>query len=307
MKFAVETWDPAYGSATETLDLESSSEVVDVDVEAGPEAWAPITPGDLEAPDGLAFVDGIRRIDARVWIEHDGVSRPGVCATVAAGAVRCVGGCAEIVDSLVSRAVYAVPEGAGPIVTKCGTYQLIACVDSTPEQIYLAIHGEMTELERRASLAASDVELLILDGPLRGRAIDNAVGYVKTQHVHYLPADLQPVLGQLAVGDRTPLFLIGGRQTRYSWYLRLPGVRIHPMSGVVRCEVPGTGDAATAAERASVITSTLQRFASEAHKDGRAPQNLYPIAGLEQGLRRRLGDALLMERALRVASRDAAA
>ena len=36
----------------------------------------------------------------------------------------------------------------------------------------------------------------------------------------------------------------------------------------------------------------LTGYASEQHKEPRAPQNLYPIAGLEQELRRRLGDSL---------------
>jgi hypothetical protein len=47
---------------------------------------------------------------------------------------------------------------------------------------------------------------------------------------------------------------------------------------------------------------TLPRFASEAHKDARAPQNLYPIAGLERHLKRLLGDPMLLERALRTAA-----
>ena len=46
----------------------------------------------------------------------------------------------------------------------------------------------------------------------------------------------------------------------------------------------------------------LPRFASEPHKDSRAPQNLYPIAGLERELRRRLGDPRLLYRALRAAA-----
>lgn len=304
MKFAVETWDPAYGSATESLDLEAPTQAVDPSIEVAAGSWEPVKTDGAVTPDSIAFVDGVRRIDARVWIEHEGVSRPGVCATVAAGAVRCTAASAELVDSMVSRAVYATPEGAGPIATRSGTYELIACADSTPEQIYLAIHGQMTELERRVSVAAPDVDLLILDGPLRGRSAEQAVGYIKTQHVQYLPVDLQPTLGRLAAGERTPMFLIGGRQTRYAWYLRLPGPRVHPMSGVIRCETPGAGDVAHAASRATIITAALQRFASEPHKDGRAPQNLYPIAGLEQALRRRLGDHLLMERALRMASRD---
>jgi hypothetical protein len=46
----------------------------------------------------------------------------------------------------------------------------------------------------------------------------------------------------------------------------------------------------------------LPRYASERYKEPRAPQNLYPIAGLERELRRRLGDQRLLYRALRVAA-----
>jgi hypothetical protein len=47
---------------------------------------------------------------------------------------------------------------------------------------------------------------------------------------------------------------------------------------------------------------TLARYASAGYKDSRAPQNLYPIAGLERALRRRLGDAGVLYRALRAAA-----
>ena len=50
----------------------------------------------------------------------------------------------------------------------------------------------------------------------------------------------------------------------------------------------------------------LPRFASEPYKEARAPQNLYPISGLERELRRRLGDAELIYRALRTVARRSA-
>ncbi len=50
------------------------------------------------------------------------------------------------------------------------------------------------------------------------------------------------------------------------------------------------------------MSAVLPRFASEPHKEPRAPQNLVPIAGLEHRLRHRLGDPLVLERALRVAA-----
>ena len=90
--------------------------------------------------------------------------------------------------------------------------------------------------------------------------------------------------------------------TRWSWYLRLPGPKSNPHAGIVRCELVGSGTASQAIQRADDVTATLQRFASEPHKDTRAPQNLYPIAGLENRLRHRLGDQQILERAMRVAA-----
>ena len=147
------------------------------------------------------------------------------------------------------------------------------------------------------------VDTLIVDGPLRGRGhLPGSVGYVKTQHTQYLAAPLDQVVGQLAPGQRTPLFAIAGMLPRISWYARLPGPRAHALAGIVRCEIDGASSLDDARLLADQVTSRLPRFASSPHKDSRAPQNLYPIAGLERELRRRLGDPWLVERALRVAS-----
>ena len=79
---------------------------------------------------------------------------------------------------------------------------------------------------------------------------------------------------------------------RWSWYLRLPGPRTHGWAGVVRCEMAAGShlpiDAPKAAgELADIVSATLPRYASEPHKENRAPQNLYPIKGLEHALRRK--------------------
>mgnify|MGYP000844080673 CR=1 FL=1 len=178
--------------------------------------------------------------------------------------------------------------------------------DLAPQHALVVAHMAGVHFHDQHVVAADavrhDADLVVYDGPLRGRNDPRSVGYVKTQQVQYLPDEQHAMLGTLAPGERTPLMLIGGRGTKYSWYLRLPGPKSQPMSGVVRCELPGVGTTDAAAARADEITLALPRFASEPHKDNRAPQNLYPIAGLENELRRRLGDALLMERALRVAS-----
>ena len=70
----------------------------------------------------------------------------------------------------------------------------------------------------------------------------------------------------------------------------------------MRCEANAELPVAAAAAIADRVTAALPRFASQPHKDTRAPQNLYPIGGLERMLRRRLGDAALLHRALRVAA-----
>lgn len=302
MRFAVESWDPSYGASTDAAELDLAQQAIDHEVEVTADQWGPIAPAaDLAPAATVVFVDGVRRIDARVWVSHDGGSRPGVCATVGAGAVRTGPGRAEVVDARIHRALYAQPDGADAIDTRAGRYELVPCADDGPEGLYLGIHDQMTKLEREVSAdVAADADLVVFDGPLRGRAGAHGVGYVKTQHVQYLPADQQAVLGRLGAGERSPLFLIGHRS--YSWYLRLPGPVAHPLAGIVRCEVPGLGPVAEAVRTADLVTRTLPRFASQPHKDGRAPQNLYPIAGLEHALRRRLGDPLLLERALRVAS-----
>ncbi len=112
----------------------------------------------------------------------------------------------------------------------------------------------------------------------------------------------------LAAAQRTPVFRVDAQPfSRSSWYVRLPGPAGGPWAGVVRCEASGALAVAEVARLADRVTAALGPFASEAHKDARAPQNLYPIGGLERELRRRLGDTDVLYRALRRASATAAA
>ena len=125
---------------------------------------------------------------------------------------------------------------------------------------------------------------------------------MKSHDVKYLPTALDRVVGELGAGERTPVFLLDARFRKYSWYLRLPGPDGGPWAGIVRCEASAALRAEQAIELADRVAATLPRFASEPHKESRAPQNLYPIGGLERKLRHRLGDAAVVYRALRRAS-----
>ncbi|MEX2278673.1 MAG: DNA double-strand break repair nuclease NurA [Acidimicrobiia bacterium] len=300
MRFSVETWAPEYGAPIES-EMDDSTTPVDVGVELAADAWRPLEVDIPPAPE-VVFVDGVRRIDANVWIDDEtDPAAYGVCATYAAGAVRC-NGSAEIVEALVERSLFTPARTAEPIDTRHGTYGVVPTVGSAPEDLWIGIQKRMALLEGRVSASLGGSGLVVVDGPLsHHQQVEGAVGYVKTQHVHHLPPDLRPILRTIPVGRRTPVFMIGGTRQVFSWYLRLASIG-GPMSGVVRCEVAAVGKAADAIARADKVTATLPRFASQEHKDPRAPQNLYPIGGLERELRRRLGDQMLMYRALRRAA-----
>lgn len=300
--FSVDAWDPGYGMSVPDGDLDPTTVDVDCAVETPPARWQPVTPpASAAASDRVAFVDGVRRTDARVWFSDGDLSTSAACASLAAGAVLCppAGGAAEIAAVEVDRCVFAAAGSqAHDISTRYGDYRLVLCPDASPKALNTKITETMTALERR--VAVTDAGLVVYDGPLRGRDDGRGVGYVKTQHVLYLPEQLHSVLGHLAAGQRTPLFRIGGEhpQARLSWYLRLPGAAAHPLAGVVRCELPPQTRPTEAAARADLVSATLPRFASQPHRDPRAPQNLNPIGGLEQHLRRRLGDRDLLLRGL---------
>jgi hypothetical protein len=175
-------------------------------------------------------------------------------------------------------------------------------VDPPPaQQLSQAIQDDMRDTERelsqrvRAGLPATDI--LVVDGPLnRDVRLPRTLGYAKTHGTYYLPVELNRMVGELGPNERTPVFGIGDR---FSWYLKLPGGAGAPWAGVVRVECWADIPVDAAIELAAGSQASLGRYASCEYKDARAPQNLYPIAGLERELRRRLGDQRLLHRAIR--------
>ena len=165
----------------------------------------------------------------------------------------------------------------------------------------IAVDGEtITDF---AASVADDADLVVVDGPLyRRQHLPRTIGYVKTHRVHYLKGRPAETIAALAEGERTPVFRFRTSWTRNAWYLRLPGPKAHAWSGVVRMEATADLPLDETVALANLTAAVLPRHASKPHKDPRAPQNLYPIAGLERELRRRLGDALYVERALRAAA-----
>jgi hypothetical protein len=307
VRFAVDAWDPDYGASFDA-DLVDAAVPVDATIERAEPDWAPIDP--LPAAisfDQLTFVDGVRRVEAHVWVTApDGSAHHGICASYAAGTVRC-NGRAEIGEVLVRRALFCHPDGAESIVTRHGEFTLHAVGDDDPMAQSLALQRSMGRLEVEAAGPVGDGSLVVVDGPLReGQLEPGFVGFVKTHRTRYGPPVVAATVAQLAPGQRTPLLWLGGARPRFTWYLRLPGPIDHAWAGVVRLEIAAESSIEDAVRHADGLGVALPPFASTPHKDRRAPQNLYPIAGLERELRRRLGDPALVLRALRTAAVAAA-
>lgn len=319
MRVSVDPWDPAYGTSLDAGPDEPAAEV-DVGVETTPAAWAPIPPDPaVEPPSALLFVDGVRRVDAQVWVGGtagtDGAAAPGLCASYAAGVVCCCADGAHLTrDVVVRRGMFTTAPDAVDLVTGAGTYRATSTADRpavAPMQLLsLALQRDLAEAELVVAAAAragrpAEDDLVVVDGPVRGhQELPRVIGVVKTHRSDYLAAERAAVVPRLAAGERTPVFRIVGSWERYTWYLRLPCPPGAPWAGVVRVECAGSLTRDAAVRTAAVTQRVLPRFASVAYKDSRAPQNLYPIGGLERELRRRLGDSGLLYRALRRAASD---
>lgn len=311
MSFHVDAWDPSYGASLDAS-APGPADGLDVEVELPAEQWRPLDAlAGLKPPATVLMVDGVRRIDARIWTAGIGGTppSPGLACSYAAGVVRCATGTATVAAATVERSIFT--SAADQSDVDAGTtvrYKAIRIEGAQDADLMAAMQTALMQLEQRtttdvlATLTGGD-ELIVVDGPLRGPgAPPRVIGYAKTQQKQYLPDHLLPVVGALSPGQRTPVFRIGGRWSRYTWYLRQPGGIPIPWSGVVRLECSAELAPAQAIELAELSCVTLPRYASSAVKDPRAPQQLVPIGGLEQRLRRMLGDTKLLQRALAAAS-----
>jgi hypothetical protein len=297
----VEGWSPEYGAPLDTAELAPAEGSVDDTVEAV--AWA-ARDGVDDGADPVVFVDGCRRIDARLTIDDpvDGPV-PGICGTFAAGAVRW--------DRAAVRSRIDEVRLERWAIVACGRPELFPPVDLQPpyetvtiaardgDALVHALQTKMREAEGALATELSGDAFVFADGPLNQLGPHAVVGLVKSHRVTYLAPERNGLVGQLRCGQRTPLFAIKDFG-RYSWYVRLADVDGgHSWSGIVRCEASAhlpVGQVGVIADRTAAL---LPLVASAPHLDPRAPQNLVPVGALERQLRRRMGDAGLVYRALR--------
>lgn len=338
MKFHVDAWDPGYGSSVEAAEggAADSTARVDPDLEVTAARWLPVpapATDEIDWPGAILFVDGVLRIEARLWIEQPEVhpdtgeilgtdAGMALCASYGAGVVCSCPQGAHLMSGEVRHGLFTGVADAVSLATTAGTYEMHHTpLDNSDNPINVltgSLQGKLNELElitaanARVSLVehgvTGDDDLIVIDGPLRGRtSLPRAIGYIKSHRATYLPPELQAKVGQLAAGERTPVFLMGTSWDRHSWYLRLPSRPGAPWTGIVRIECSADLPTEEAVRLADESQRVLPRYASTEYKDTRAPQNLVPIAGLERELRRRLGHPGLLNRALRTASAARAA
>lgn len=311
----VEGWAPEYGAPFDPDEQLAPAEG-EVDPTVERTDWEPLEGAD-DACERIAFVDGVRRVDARLLMDDPAAGPiPGICGTFAVGATvwhrserR-----SEIRDVKVER--WAVLAGGHadelPAVDLEPPYRSTTTPSDDPSHLVRELHTRMRRAEGELASALAADGFVVADGPLnKPLAPMPVVGYIKTHRVTYLPTEQNAVIAELAPGQRTPLFTIAADRPdvcRYSWYVRLAMLRGgHSWTGIVRCEASGRlakDDVRAIADRTAAI---LPVVGSEPHVDPRAPQNLVPIGALERELRHRMGDPGLVYRELRHAVSERAA
>lgn len=306
VRLRLDSWEPDYGVSS-ALEQEAG-EAVSREQLAVEGEWTPRRPQGGAPPAGVAFIDGVRRIEARLFAETEEGVAPAVAGAWGVGVVRL--GEAGVGPLVVGRTLVV---GGGlthsPLVVPVGShtleYEPVGVAGSGPLDVVQGLQNRMREEEAalaRALLREDRPPLLLLDGPLTYVAGDQpVVGVIKRQSRAYLPPEASGILGHLQPGERTPLFLIGDqRLERYAWYTRIAAAREIDgvLTGILRLEVATAVGVARAAALADATTVLLPGLASDRVRDPRAPQNLYPVGRLEAVLRHRLGDAGLIRRSI---------
>ncbi|MGO9961318.1 MAG: DNA double-strand break repair nuclease NurA [Solirubrobacteraceae bacterium] len=309
MKLRVDPWDPEYGGSVEMEADMGPPSGLRLDVETDG-AWSPVPSPGRGSAVCCAFVDGVRRIDARLFAEEGDVAAPALAGSWAVGAAWSSIP-PRVSDVRVGRELViggglsadALQVDIGGRTTAFAPRSVDGLTPLEP------IQGLQNAMRAAESVLAQDIlsskaaDLLVSDGPITYKATGPAVGLIKRHARSYLGGEHARVLGALDVGERTPIFKFGEqRLERYSWYLRLARPRSidGTMAGLVRLEVAALDGVDCARKLAELTASALPRFAPTQGRDARAPQNLYPISALEGRLRHRLGDAALVRRALEI-------
>ena len=302
----VEGWSPEYGAPLDAAELAPAEGSVDDTVET--EDWRP-RDGIDDGCERIAFVDGVRRIDARLTVD-DPVAGPvpGICGTVAIGAVlwdrRAVR--SEVASEHVQR--WAVLAGGReelfPVVDLTPPFETMTIASRDGDALVHALQSRMRAAEASLATSLADDRCVFADGPLNELGPHEVVGVVKSHRVTYLEPARNRVIAALGPGPAHTA--VRDQGLREVLLVRAPRLdRRRPRLERARA-VRGVGAPAVrnGHDDRRPRGGLLPLVASQAHLDPRAPQNLVPIGALERLLRHRMGDPGLVYRALRAAVSD---
>jgi len=157
----VEAWSPEYGTSygIDAPDPDASEAPGAAGAQAVPAEdvpWAPIAPAAGELPP-VAFLDGVSRVDARVFLEAGGELVAGLCGSVGVGAMK-TNGTTRFGATRVHRAL-VMPQGQHaemPFVSQVLHYESRQATGPRPEDTRFAL--EALREEREGLLAASLAE-----------------------------------------------------------------------------------------------------------------------------------------------------
>src|SRR6266508_196281 len=82
MRLRIDTWDPEYGSSFDAAEIDDTASIARI-VEDG--EWAPIKPVIAGFPSRIGFLDGVRRIDVRLFAEDSAGIAPALAGSWAVG------------------------------------------------------------------------------------------------------------------------------------------------------------------------------------------------------------------------------
>lgn len=311
MDFTLHPWAPGT-LISDVEDAEDDFLEVDTDVEVLAEEWRALQPTTADVRD-IVFIDGARRHDANAFLGRE----PCLLVVMAAGAVLAgPGRQAEVLKVTgplrygVLASELGVPErlSAGELAYEFRSIAagpLFAQLNAAAQ--FLMREAEV-ELAREMSVAHGDANVVI-DGPRAKNLPANALGFLKTVARERLPIGLVGVVHTLPAGCRTPLYRVvrdgGGSVWEWAFRPRPPRAGSYWAAGTVRVQASGEMALIEAAALADWSALELGRYSSDYHQDGRAPQQLLVVKGLETRLRSLFGHPSLVELALRGAARGA--
>jgi hypothetical protein len=305
----LDPWQVDYGTELPLDEVEEAGtdDTVVLDVEIAPEDWQPIRPTGGMQPSKLIFVDGVRRIEARLLARRQERLCHGAFGSHAVGAAVVVGSAATCEAPRIGRLiVIGSGESVGaPVAVKSNlVYQPLSTADTRPDAPLRTLQENMRREEERLGreLATTDGAMVVADGPLTFEEVSRAavLGYIKRIFRLYLPRERLGLLARLEAGERTPLFALRSsrRFVRFSWFVRLarPEPGDSQLAGLARLEVSEAIGIEAARRLAEASAAILPRFVPGRWRDPRSPQNLLPIGALEATLRRYMGDSRLIRR-----------